>query len=212
VTLEIEVHEDAVAAAARVAALASERASRASSTFALALSKAPRALLSGLADGLPWERVVVFQVDERVAPAGTPERNLTALLDALPPERVRPMPVQERDLERAASRYGADLPPALDLVHLGLGEDGHTASLVPDDPVLEVDDRPVAVTGPYQDRRRMTLTYPALAAAREIVWLVTGASKRAALARLLERDPAIPAARVAARRQLVVADADAAAR
>jgi len=209
VTLELEVHEDAGAAARRVAELVVERAAAATATFALALSKAPEALLDPMAKELPWERVAVFQVDERVAPAGTPARNLTALLAALPDERVRPLPVDDPDLELGAERYAAELPASLDVVHLGLGADGHTASLVPGDPVLEVDDRLVAVTGVYEGRRRMTLTYPALDAAREVVWLVTGAGKREALGRLLARDPAIPATGVRAGSQLVVADREA---
>jgi 6-phosphogluconolactonase/glucosamine-6-phosphate isomerase/deaminase len=157
--------------------------------------------------------VDVYQVDERVAPDGAPERNVTALLAGLPEEaraRIRPMPVDEHDLDAAARGYAAALPAALDLVHLGLGPDGHTASLVPGDPVLDVADRTVAATGEYHGHRRLTLTYPALNAAREIVWLVTGAEKRDALARLLARDASIPAAHVAAARQLVVADAAAA--
>ena len=120
------------------------------------------------------------------------------------------MPVEDPDLEAAARRYAEELPARLDLVHLGLGADGHTASLVPGDPVLDVEDALVAVTGEYEGRRRMTLTYPALAAAREIVWLVTGAEKREALARLIAGDTSIPAARVENPLQLVVADAEAA--
>ena len=146
-----------------------------------------------------------------MAPAGDPARNLVALLEALPRESLHPMPVEDPDLEEAARRYAAELPPALDLVHLGLGPDGHTASLIPGDPVLDVRDRLVAVTGEYQGHRRMTLTYPALEAAREIVWLVTGEEKREILARLLARDPSIPAGLIANPRQLVVADAAAAA-
>jgi 6-phosphogluconolactonase/glucosamine-6-phosphate isomerase/deaminase len=120
------------------------------------------------------------------------------------------MPVDDPELGLAAARYAAELPASLDVVHLGLGADGHTASLVPGDPVLRVDDRPVAVTGVYQGRRRMTLTYPALEAAREVVWLVTGRGKREALTRLLARDPSIPATGVRTRRQLVIADREAA--
>ena len=209
-TLELEVVADATAAARRVAAHAIGRASAAPDAFSLALSKAPPALLEPLAAGLPWDRVSVHQVDERVAPPGTPERNVTALLAVLPHDRVRAMPVDDRDLDAAADRYAEQLPRKHDLVHLGLGSDGHTASLVPGDPVLDVLDRPVAVTGEYEGRRRMTLTYPALNAAREVVWLVTGPEKRGALARLLARDASIPASRVAAAHQLVVADGAAA--
>lgn len=211
-TTALEVHPDAEAAARRVGELVAERA-RAAGDFALALSKAPPALLHALAaSGVSWERVRIFQVDERVAPAGHPDRNLTGLLAALPPharDRVRAMPVDEPDLEEAAARYAAGLPP-LDLVHLGLGPDGHTASLFPGNPVLDVRDRLAAVTGEQQGYRRMTLTYPALEAARQLVWLVTGESKRDVLARLLARDVAIPAARIANPNQLVVADAAAA--
>jgi 6-phosphogluconolactonase/glucosamine-6-phosphate isomerase/deaminase len=210
VGVEVEVHEDAGAAARRAAAILTERAATSGEPFALALSKAPHALLAALAEDLPWGRVTVFQVDERVAPPDTPERNLTALLDALPTERVRPMPVDDPELELAAARYAAELPASLDVVHLGLGADGHTASLVPGDPVLEADDRLVAVTGVYEGRRRMTLTYPALDAARGVVWLVIGSGKREALTRLLARDPSIPATGVRTRRQLVIADSEAA--
>ena len=211
-TLELEVTPDAASAASRVAVIVAERA-KASAAFTVAVSKTPSELLRALgAGGFPWSSTTAFQVDERVAPSGHGDRNLTQLLAGLPAEAgpsVRPMPVEDDDLDAAAERYAASLPAQLDVVHLGLGPDGHTASLVPGDPVLEVEDRLVAVTGVYQGRRRMTLTYPALDAAREIVWLVTGAEKRDALARLLARDPSIPAARVAGTRQLVVADASA---
>jgi 6-phosphogluconolactonase/glucosamine-6-phosphate isomerase/deaminase len=161
------------------------------------------------ASDLDWSRTDVFQVDERVAPPGHPDRNLTHLILALPMDKqpsLRPMGVTSDDLEAAAAEYAAGLPEHIDIVHLGIGPDGHTASLVPGDPVLDVDDRLVAVTGPYQDRRRMTLTYPALAAARKVFWLVTGESKRDALQRLLDGDRSIPAARVAAEDMMVVAD------
>jgi 6-phosphogluconolactonase/glucosamine-6-phosphate isomerase/deaminase len=165
--------------------------------------------------GLDWDHVDLFQVDERVAPDGDPDRNLTQIRDNLPEAalaRLRPMPVTDEDLEAAALRYEAELPKPLDLIHLGLGPDGHTASLVPGDPVLEVTDRLVALTGgEYQGRRRMTLTYPALADARSVFWLVAGEDKRDALDKLLAGDPSIPAGRVEAPDAVVLAD-DAAAK
>src|SRR5258705_7493126 len=109
------------------------------------------------------------------------------------------MPVEAPDLEAAASRYAETLwaiagsPPVFDLVHLGLGADGHTASLVPGDPVLDVTDADVAVTRPYQGRRRMTLTFPIINRSRRVLWLVTGREKAGALVRLRNRDPSIPA-------------------
>jgi 6-phosphogluconolactonase len=217
VSLELEVFPDAETAVERVASLIAERARAAEDRFSLALSGGSIAadLSHALADeDIPWERVDVFQVDERVAPPGHPDRNLTGLISELPAgarQDLHAMPVEENDLEAAADRYAAELPPALDLVHLGIGTDGHTASLLPGDSVLDVRDRRVAVTGEYEGRRRMTLTYPALDAARKVVWLVTGESKRDALAKLLARDESIPAAQVAAENQLVVADAAAAA-
>jgi 6-phosphogluconolactonase len=214
VSLAIEVLPDAEGAALRFAALVAERAREsveARGAFTLALSRDSRGtMLHALWDEeVPWELVTIFQVDERVAPPGHPERNLVQLLAELPGEArpdIRPMPVDDPDLDRAAARYADELPDALDLVHLGLGPDGHTASLLPGDPVLEVTDRLVAITGEYQGWQRMTLTYPALAAAREIVWLVTGESKRDALGKLLAGDESIPGARIANESQLVVAD------
>jgi len=167
-------------------------------------------MLDALAtDDLPWSAMSIYQVDERIAPTGHADRNHTAIFAGLPPEAkasLRPMPVEEAKLDEAAVRYATELPAHLDLVHLGLGPDGHTASLMPGDPVLEIRDRLVAITREYQGRRRMTLTYPALAAACEIVWLVTGETKRDALARLLAGDASIPAARIFNPRQLAIAD------
>ena len=199
-TVSVEVVGTAAAAEARVGELLAARAGEGTS---LALSKVGRAVLDPLA---AVHGIEVFQVDERVAPPGDEARNVTALLERLPRDVVHPMPVEDGDLVAAARRYEEGLPRALDIVHLGLGPDGHTASLVPGDPVLGVTDSLVAVTGEYHGHRRMTLTYPALAAARQIVWLVTGEAKRDALRRLLVGDTSIPAARVENPNQLLVAD------
>jgi len=208
--------ESADAAARRGASLVAEAARSATAergAFSLAVSggESPWRMFARLAEEeLPWDRTEIFQVDERITPRGSPDRNLTHLERSLPPqgrERLHPMPVDAEDLEGAAAEYGESLPESIELVHLGLGPDGHTASLVPEDPVLDVTDKPVALTaGEYQGHRRMTLTYPALAAARRILWLVTGEDKREPLARLLDGDPAIPAGRVEARDALVIAD------
>ncbi len=181
--------------------------------FALAISggNTPLPMFKLLGEmGVDWDRVDLFQVDERVAPDGDPDRNLTHIGANLPDEalaRLRPMPVTDEDLDAAALRYEALMPKPLDLVHLGIGPDGHTASLVPGDSVLEVTDRLVAPTGgEYQGRRRMTLTYPGLAAARQVFWLIAGEDKRDALAKLLAGDHSIPAGRVEAADGLVLAD------
>jgi 6-phosphogluconolactonase len=185
----------------------------------------PWRMLRALADQpMPWADVHVVQVDERVAPAGDPDRNLTHLRESLlahcplRPEQVHAMPVESADLESASGQYAVTLqrvagaPAVLDLAHLGLGPDGHTASLVPGDPVLEVTDADVALTGFYQGRRRMTLTYPVLNRSRRIVWLVTGREKAEMLARLREGDDSIPAGRIRRDQALVLADREAAAR
>lgn len=212
---ELVVLADAEEVARRGAAIIAERARAAvadhgSCSLALSGGRTPWVAFAKLADEVvPWEQVTIFQVDERIAPDGDPDRNLTHLLESLPEAarpRIRAMPVGEPDLEVATSAYAAVLPRHLDLVHLGLGDDGHTASLVPGDPVLEVDDRDVAVTGEYNGRRRMTVTYPVLERAHEILWLVTGAEKAEPLRRLLAHDTSIPAGRVRAAKSLVLAD------
>jgi 6-phosphogluconolactonase len=182
-------------------------------TFAVSGGSTPWTMFAHLAGELAWEGVEIYQVDERIAPAGDPDRNLTHLQASLPAAAlavVHAMRVEADDLEAAAADYAALLPDALDLVHLGLGPDGHTASLVPGDPVLEVSDRAVALTGEYEGRRRMTLTYPALDGARQLLWLVTGRDKVDALRRLRAGDTSIPAGRVSAERALLVADVAAA--
>lgn len=178
--------------------------------FALSGGRSPWDMFGRLRElDVPWARTVLWQVDERIAPAEDPDRNLAHLREALGTEtaRLEAMPVEDPDVEAAAARYGSALPPQFHLVHLGIGPDGHTASLVPTDPVLDVHDRPVAVTATaYEGRRRMTLTYPALARARELLWLVSGEDKRAALQKLLASDPSVPAGRVEAGSSIVMAD------
>jgi 6-phosphogluconolactonase len=199
-------------------------ASRGRFTFAVSGGQTPWRMLRALsAEDVPWREIHVFQVDERVAPAGDPDRNLTHLRESLlgrvpiPPENLHPMPVEQPDLAAAVASYARELravtgtPAVLDVVHLGLGPDGHTASLVPGDPVLDVTDADVATTGLHAGRRRMTLTFPALDRARRILWVITGAEKAQVLPRLLAGDRAIPAGRVRADRAAALADADAAA-
>jgi 6-phosphogluconolactonase len=223
VSLRIErlADADAVArrAAAEIAAAARDGvAARGRFAFAMSGGRTPWAMLDALAgEDVPWAHVHLFQVDERDAPDGHAERNWTHvaahLLDRVAMgERAHAMPVGEPDRDAAARRYAATLarvcggPPVLDLVHLGLGADGHTASLVPGDPVLAVRDADVAWSQPYQGRARMTLTFPALDRARRVLFVVTGEEKRAALAGLVRGDRALPAARVAASSALVLTD------
>ena len=214
------------AAAACIAREARERI-RAHGSFKVAFSGGgtPAPMWRALADErIAWQDVHVFQVDERVAPTGHAARNLTGLDSHLlarvtiPAEGVHPMPVEHEDLEAAARAYARSLeavagrPPVLDLVHLGIGADGHTASLVPGDPVLDSDDRDVDVSGVYEGRRRMTLTFRAIDRAGMRLWLVIGAEKAAMLGRLLEGDRTIPAGRVSRERTHVFADRAAAGR
>ena len=221
--MQQEVLTDAEAVAQRAAVLIAETARAAVAArgrFLVAVSggHTPWRMLRAFArEAVPWEHVHVLQVDERVAPAGDPDRNLTHLQENLSQaplrsEQLHAMPVEEQDLTAAAARYAAAIrsvagsAAVLDLVHLGLGPDGHTASLVPGDPVLEVTDADVALTGLYQGRRRMTLTYPVLNRARRILWLVTGAEKADMLLRLRAGDESIPAGRVRRDRALILAD------
>jgi len=222
--MKIEIFPDADAVAqkgAEIIAAEARAAVKACGRFIVAVSggHTPWQMLRALAnEDVPWEGVNVVQVDERVAPAGDSDRNLTHLYESLLEhaplrrEQIYAMPVEEPELESAAERYAETLkkiagsPPVLDLVHLGLGPDGHTASLVPGDPVLNVTDSDVALTGVYQGRRRMTLTYPILNRARRILWIVTGKDKVDALARLREGDPTIPAGRIQRDNALVLAD------
>ena len=189
--------------------------------FVLATSggSTPWLMLRYLADqDVPWARVELFQVDERIAPRGHEDRNLTHLEQSLLTHLPQPlgvlhaMPVEIADAEDAARRYAvtvrsvAGTPATFDLVHLGLGEDGHTASLVPRDPVLDESRSEVAVSGVYAGRRRLTLTYPVLDHARRILWVVTGSAKAPMLSRLRRGDPSIPAGRVCSDHALLLAD------
>jgi 6-phosphogluconolactonase len=221
VAIELEVCADEKAAARRaaelIAAIGAEAVAE-RNLFSLAMSggRTPWAMLAilGEQEQMPWDKAELFQVDERLASPGSEDRNLTHMVLGLSMDHqaaLRPMPVTQRDLDGAARDYENTLPDPLDCVHLGLGPDGHTASLVPEDPVLEVSDRRVALTETaYQDHYRMTLTYPALNTARQIVWLVTGPKKAEPLAKLLAGDTSIPAGRVENAKMTVVADAAAA--
>jgi 6-phosphogluconolactonase len=219
-----DVDSVAQAAAAFIAGEA-RMAIAARGRFVMAVSggQTPWLMLRALArEELPWNAVHVVQVDERVAPAGDPDRNLTHLRESLLPntplraEQIHAMPVESQDLEAASAQYELTLrelagsPPVLDLVQLGLGPDGHTASLVPGDPVLDITNADVALTGAYQGRRRMTLTYPIINRARRVLWLVTGTEKAGALRRLWAEDVSIPAGRVRPEAAVVLADRSAA--
>jgi len=226
--LPLEVSPDAhvlARAAARHAVEAADAALDERGRFTLAVSGGgtPQRFFEELTHRpLPWRSIHVFQVDERVAPAGHPDRNLTGLSRYLlervpiPAANVHAMPVEAADLDAGADGYAAGLREVcgpegiLDLVHLGLGEDGHTASWPPGDPVVDVTDADVAVVGPFNRYRRMTLTLPAVNRARRIIWVVDGAGKAPALARLLDGDPGLPASRVRREGAVVLAGAAAA--
>jgi 6-phosphogluconolactonase len=226
--MQVDVLADPDAVAAGAAAFIAQQAAAAIAIrgrFKLAVSggRTPWAMLRELAAlKVDWTNVHVFQVDERVAPPGDDSRNLTHIRESLlervplPAANMHAMPVEANDLAAAAARYAQTLktiagtPPVLDLAHLGLGPDGHTASLVPGDPVLDEDFLDVSLTQPYQGHRRMTLTYPVLNRSRCVLFVVTGAEKVEALAQLRAGDRRIPAARVTGERALVIADAAAA--
>lgn len=224
--IEVLADTDAVAqAAAAIIAAEARAAFAARGRFIMGVSggDTPQQMLRMLArEDVPWDGLHVVQVDERIAPLGHPDRNLTLLHEALlkhvplREEQIHAMPVELADLHVAATRYAQELseiagsPPTLDLVHLGLGPDGHTASLVPGDPVLAVSDVDVALTDVYQGRQRMTLTYPILNRSRRILWIVTGGEKAEMLERLRDGDLSIPAGRVNREQALVLTDCAAA--
>jgi len=219
---EVFADETSAAQAASKAIAAEARcavADRGRFVMAVSGGRTPWIMLRTLAEEeLPWNDIHIFQVDERIAPAGDKDRNLTHLQESLvnrspiPPDHIHAMPVEASNLDAAAREYASSLteiagsPSMLDLAHLGLGPDGHTASLIPGDPVLNVTSVDVALTGVYQGRRRMTLTYPILNRARKILWLATGKEKAESLVRLRKADPTIPAGRICQLRALVLAD------
>ena len=226
--MNFEVLTDPESVAQRAASIiadAARQAVTARGSFVMGVSggHTPWVMLRGLATaaGIPWSGIYIVQVDEREAPAGHTDRNLTHLRESLVhtplrPDQILAMPVESTDLEAAAARYAATLheiagsPPVLDMVHLGLGPDGHTASLVPGDPALDVEDADVVLSGPYQGRRRMTMTYPILNRARRILWVVTGSDKAGMVNRLLDGDDTIPAGRIRRDGALLLADETAA--
>ncbi len=194
-------------------------------TLAISGGRTPWEMIKELAtQDLPWEKVFLFQVDERVAPDGHPDRNLTQLFKSIQDSplntrlNIFPMHVIAEDLEEACAEYSENIKRItetgkLDLIHLGIGTDGHTASLIPGDSVLEVGDKDVALTGnPYQGRERMTLTYPLINRAEKILWIITGEEKAEMLERLLQQDPTIPAGKINQSHAIILTEEGAAVR
>jgi 6-phosphogluconolactonase/glucosamine-6-phosphate isomerase/deaminase len=216
--MDIVVAPDARAAAVEAATwvaklLRNAVSRRGMATVAFSGGSTPALMLGALADlPVPWEATTVFQVDERVAPDGDPDRNAT-LLDVLRPHRptIQLMPVTASDLGSARDGYAARLPDRLDVVHLGVGDDGHTASWPPGDPVIE-DAGMVAMSREYKGRVRMTLTVHTVNAARRRLVLATGSAKAPVIERWLLHDPAMPVNRVVRTGTVVVLDTEAAAR
>ena len=212
---------DLIAAALRAAI-----STRGTASVAFSGGQTPTAMLEALAVlPLPWQLTHVFQVDERVAPEGDAARNSTALRNALLDHvNTNPhlMDVTASDLIESAQRY-ADVVHAhepLDVVHLGVGDDGHTASWPPGAPVI--DDRAraargragsdeVAIVGLFRGFVRMTITPRVVDRARAVVLLVAGADKASVLSRMLAGDQTVVASRVLGPRATVVADEAAAA-
>ena len=188
-------------------------ARRGVATVALSGGSTPALMLAALAElPLPWDATTVFQVDERIAPDGDPDRN-ASLLEPLRScgASINLMPVTAADLEAAGRQYAALLPDRLDVAHLGVGDDGHTASWPPDDPVIHANGV-VAMSGEYKGRVRMTLTVPAVNAARHRLVLATGSAKATIIERWMLHDSALPIERVSRTNTLVMLDQQAASR
>jgi 6-phosphogluconolactonase len=221
-TVDVRPSPDAAGLAAETAAFVAARvadavAARGQASVAVSGGGTPARMFAALAMlDVPWAGLHLFQVDERIAPLGDPDRNLGELaanlleLVPIPWRNVHLMPVDAQDPIAASKDYAATLQRVcvgvLDLVHLGLGHDGHTASWPPGDPDVGTWTDDVAVTSPFNGRRRMTLTPPAVNRAREIVWLASGSDKAPMLVRLLSHDATIPAGRVDAEHQVLFAD------
>ena len=223
--MKIEKHSDASQVAQSAAAYLENKIRetiKEKGSFSMAISggKTPWEMLKILAKAplMPWSKVNIFQVDEREAPDGHADRNLTQLFKTLEGTgiitkvNIFPMPVLAENLDDACVEYAENIKTItgdgiLDLVHLGMGADGHTASLIPGDQVCEVIDKDVAMTfGPYQGRNRMTLTYPLINKAKEILWVITGDEKKEMVQRLIAQDPNIPAGKVSQDNALLITD------
>lgn len=212
-----------LAAAAFIAQMLAQASEvRGAATFAISGGRSPWRMFDRLSvQDVEWKLVHLFQVDERIVPAGDPARNWSHFLRSplsgrIPPGNLHPMPVELDDVELAAGRYSATLahwagvPPQLDVVHLGIGEDGHTASLFADDILLQDRRHWVGVSRAYEGHRRLTLTLPVLNAARTVVWFSVGGGRRAVLERLHAADPGIVACQIQRERAIVFTEQDAA--
>lgn len=190
---------------------------RSRATLAVSGGRSPKRYFEELSRReVPWDRVTILQVDERVVPEGSPERNLTDQIASFGDLEARwlPLPVSAHEDPKALKAFVEDLredagnPPVIDVIHLGLGDDGHTASLVPGDPVLDEKHHVLAHTGLYNGTRRLTLTEPVLSRARLVLWLVSGSNKAEPVKKLLAGDPSIPGSLVRAARQILIATPD----
>lgn len=240
--LRIEAVDDWALRSAELLAQAIEAAlgQRGRCLLVLSGGSTPRPVFDELAlMDLRWERVMLLQADERLAPDGSPDRNLTQQQEAfegcgatwlpLPVDRLLKAAAASSDGESLLDRRPpagvvaeilgdfnarlvefADEPPVVDIAQLGIGTDGHTASLLPGDPALDELRRYVALTGLYQGHRRLTMTRPVFDRARLVVWLARGHEKAEPLGRLLTGDLSIPAGIIRPRQSVIVADSDAA--